>query len=243
MNLAEKLLKTANEVNKEKEIKENKKKEEERNTLQSNAKYYWEKYFIPELEEAANKGITTFIFRFAKKGLFGSQLLYPILTDNNTYHRNTIEAYYTGEYNKNTHSFYSYTNYGKYPIDVKTIYNLAKENGFYCNLQELQMADSKTGKYFRSAGSSYDLTLSLIKLKPVIIDYPIIESRKIPVGLRYDILRRDNFKCQICGRSQADGIKLHVDHIIPFSKGGKTEPNNLRTLCQDCNLGKSNKIE
>ncbi len=61
--------------------------------------------------------------------------------------------------------------------------------------------------------------------------------------LRYDILKRDNFRCVICGRSQADGVKLHVDHIIPVSKGGKTEWNNLRTLCEDCNLGKSNKYD
>lgn len=38
-------------------------------------------------------------------------------------------------------------------------------------------------------------------------------------------------------------MKLHVDHIMPISKGGKTEPSNLRTLCIDCNLGKGAKIE
>ena len=70
------------------------------------------------------------------------------------------------------------------------------------------------------------------------------ERSKLTAGLRYDIFRRDNFRCQICGRSaQDEGVVLHVDHIIPVSKGGKTEWNNLRTLCQDCNLGKSNKIE
>ena len=57
--------------------------------------------------------------------------------------------------------------------------------------------------------------------------------------LRMEVLRRDNFRCQICGASQADGVKLHVDHIKPVSKGGKTEMNNLRTLCDRCNLGKS----
>ena len=61
-------------------------------------------------------------------------------------------------------------------------------------------------------------------------------------SLRYDILKRDNFRCQICGASASDGVKLHVDHIIPVSKGGKTEPSNLQTLCERCNLGKSNKL-
>ena len=56
--------------------------------------------------------------------------------------------------------------------------------------------------------------------------------------LRYNVLKRDGFKCTICGRTQDDGVKLHVDHIFPVSKGGKTEMSNLRTLCDECNLGK-----
>lgn len=70
-----------------------------------------------------------------------------------------------------------------------------------------------------------------------------IERSKMSASIRYDVLRRDNYRCQICGATQFDGVKLHVDHIIPISKGGKTEMNNLRTLCDRCNLGKSNKIE
>lgn len=62
-------------------------------------------------------------------------------------------------------------------------------------------------------------------------------------SLRYDILQRDGFRCQLCGATQADGAKLHVDHIIPVSKGGKTVPENLRTLCEECNIGKGAKIE
>ena len=60
-------------------------------------------------------------------------------------------------------------------------------------------------------------------------------------SIRYDVLKRDNFKCTICGRTAADGIKLHVDHIMPIAKGGKTEMSNLRTLCNQCNSGKSDK--
>ena len=62
-------------------------------------------------------------------------------------------------------------------------------------------------------------------------------------SMRYDVLRRDGFKCVLCGMSSSDGAILHVDHIIPVSKGGKTVMSNLRTLCERCNLGKSNKIE
>lgn len=70
-----------------------------------------------------------------------------------------------------------------------------------------------------------------------------VERAKLSASLRYDILKRDGFRCQICGATIKDGVKLHVDHIFPVSKGGKTEPNNLRTLCDKCNLGKSDKIE
>ena len=60
--------------------------------------------------------------------------------------------------------------------------------------------------------------------------------------LRYDVLKRDNYTCQICGSTAADGVKLEIDHIIPVSKGGKTELSNLRVLCDRCNRGKSNKM-
>jgi hypothetical protein len=69
-------------------------------------------------------------------------------------------------------------------------------------------------------------------------------KREIPLGLRFQILKKDNYKCAICGRSPATtvGIELHIDHIIPFSKGGKTKSDNLQTLCNECNIGKSNKM-
>ena len=61
-------------------------------------------------------------------------------------------------------------------------------------------------------------------------------------SLRYDILKRDGRRCRMCGATVEDGVKLHVDHIIPVSKGGRTEPSNLQVLCSRCNRGKSNKL-
>jgi uncharacterized protein YozE (UPF0346 family) len=63
----------------------------------------------------------------------------------------------------------------------------------------------------------------------------------ISLSLRFDIFRRDNYKCQICGRSIPDGIKLEIDHKVPVKKGGKTDATNLWTLCFDCNRGKATK--
>ena len=66
-------------------------------------------------------------------------------------------------------------------------------------------------------------------------------SRNINTRLRFKVLARDNFKCCACGASPAKdpAVELHVDHIIPWSKGGETELENLQTLCSKCNLGKS----
>lgn len=56
---------------------------------------------------------------------------------------------------------------------------------------------------------------------------------------RFLILRRDGFRCQLCGRSAKDGVVLELDHKHPWSKGGRDEPDNLWTLCYECNRGKS----
>lgn len=56
--------------------------------------------------------------------------------------------------------------------------------------------------------------------------------------LRFEILRRDNHTCRYCGASAPD-VKLVVDHVKPEALGGKTEPGNLVTACEDCNSGKT----
>lgn len=67
------------------------------------------------------------------------------------------------------------------------------------------------------------------------------QKREIPMGLRLQVLKRDGFRCKLCGRSPAiqTGVDLHIDHILPVAKGGKTTLENLQTLCRECNLGKS----
>lgn len=67
------------------------------------------------------------------------------------------------------------------------------------------------------------------------------ERKYMTDDLRYDVLKRDNFTCQKCGATAKDGAKLHVDHIIPVFKGGKTTISNLQTLCDRCNIGKGTK--
>lgn len=57
--------------------------------------------------------------------------------------------------------------------------------------------------------------------------------------LRFKILRRDKYMCQLCGSTAASGAILEVDHKHAKSKGGSNDESNLWTLCEDCNRGKS----
>lgn len=62
--------------------------------------------------------------------------------------------------------------------------------------------------------------------------------KDISAGLRFKVFHRDSFTCQYCGRSAPD-VVLHVDHVVPVSKGGTNSIENLVTACAECNLGKS----
>lgn len=57
-----------------------------------------------------------------------------------------------------------------------------------------------------------------------------------------NIYRRDKGTCQICGL-EGNIDEFQVDHIIPFSDGGKTLLDNGQLLCINCNISKSNKIQ
>ncbi|MEN6623839.1 MAG: HNH endonuclease [Smithella sp.] len=61
--------------------------------------------------------------------------------------------------------------------------------------------------------------------------------KSISKRIRFEVLERDNFTCQYCGR-KAPNVILEVDHIVPVSKGGSSEYWNLATACADCNAGK-----
>lgn len=61
---------------------------------------------------------------------------------------------------------------------------------------------------------------------------------KLAKRLRYEVLRRDGFRCRYCGATPEDGA-LQVDHVIPEALGGTNEPSNLAAACGPCNSGKS----
>ncbi|MCB2020210.1 MAG: HNH endonuclease [Burkholderiaceae bacterium] len=63
--------------------------------------------------------------------------------------------------------------------------------------------------------------------------------RNINWRLRALVLMRDGARCQLCGAEARNGASLHVDHVVPWSRGGATTLENLRILCHVCNIGKS----
>ena len=64
--------------------------------------------------------------------------------------------------------------------------------------------------------------------------------KAISKGVRFDVFKRDSFKCQLCGATAPD-VLLEIDHIHPVAKGGTNDITNLITACQPCNAGKSDK--
>jgi hypothetical protein len=73
-------------------------------------------------------------------------------------------------------------------------------------------------------------------------DYRIMENDPVPDSLRYRVLKKAGGKCELCGALKQD-TTLHIDHIVPRSRGGSNDESNLQILCFKCNLGKSNKDE
>ncbi len=98
---------------------------------------------------------------------------------------------------------------------------------FSCGFEYIQ------GRNKRLFAINYECTLRQYNSK---------EQRKyMTKELRKEIMERDNYTCKICGKYMPDEVGLHIDHIIPVSKGGKSVPSNLQVLCSKCNGKKSNK--
>ena len=65
-------------------------------------------------------------------------------------------------------------------------------------------------------------------------------SRK-PAFTRFNVFLRDKFTCQYCNKVFTSK-DLTFDHLLPRSRGGKTEWNNVVAACSNCNIKKGNKL-
>lgn len=71
--------------------------------------------------------------------------------------------------------------------------------------------------------------------------------RGISQKLRAEVLDRNGFTCQMCGKTPGEvdpetgrKVRLHIAHVVDKSLGGKDEASNLRTFCSTCNQGAKN---
>lgn len=118
---------------------------------------------------------------------------------------------------------YMQRNYVKSPYSVKV-----KVGNFSYSFDDIE------ARYSQLADIGFECTLSAYHSK---------NQRKLATReLREEIMRRDHYTCQICGKYMPDEVGLQVDHIIPVAKGGKTVPSNLQVLCSKCNGAKSAKL-
>ncbi|MBZ2166988.1 HNH endonuclease [Methanobacterium spitsbergense] len=69
---------------------------------------------------------------------------------------------------------------------------------------------------------------------------PFTQRDPIPPAIRHEVFKRDNYRCLECGKTNKE-TTLHLDHIRPVTQGGSDELDNLQTLCETCNIAKSNR--
>lgn len=63
------------------------------------------------------------------------------------------------------------------------------------------------------------------------------DSGYVSGSIRYKVLKRAKHRCELCGGHESQ-VALHVDHIIPRSKGGPDDISNFQALCVTCNTNK-----
>ena len=64
-----------------------------------------------------------------------------------------------------------------------------------------------------------------------------MSKERIPFNLRRMVIERDGLRCVYCG-IDLERKGIHLDHVIPESKGGLTSYENLQVTCGKCNLEK-----
>lgn len=134
---------------------------------------------------------------------------------------------------------------------VKTFRNDFKEGCFVVDtVEELRVFLLLGGHAIIKKEIAEVALLDILKPKPsvrtgfigfrAIKDLPERIFQKAPTKKqRMRIIKRDNYRCKICGRSPSNNtdITLHVHHIKPWAKGGITHDDNLITLCHTCHVG------
>lgn len=153
------------------------------------------------------------------------------------------------------------TEYKQYIGDVPKFVMENDESGFYSRLGFANIDEGTLTIEYRfsytSGGGMAQRSFTVPMTEETIVELIGVLESKLTTGafakeqrrlmtkkLREFIKKRDNYTCCNCGNSvyAEPNLLLEIDHIIPVSKGGCTNEENLQTLCWKCNRSKSNKI-
>lgn len=90
----------------------------------------------------------------------------------------------------------------------------------------------ETGEFLNTPNSKYPVP-AIIRIKKQ------VKAKMKRLRLkRKNLLKRDNYTCQYCGRKSRE---LTIDHVVPRSHGGKTIWENVVAACKDCNARKADR--
>lgn len=139
--------------------------------------------------------------------------------------------FYTCLDDDNAYQFYLVRKQTRYRQQnyVKTSYKVTQTvRHYFCDYKYLKNRNNQL------KAIDYECTLR---------EYHSKNQRKLMTKeLRREIMIRDNYTCRHCGKYMPDEVGLHIDHIVPVSRGGKTVLSNLQVLCSKCNGNKSNRM-
>lgn len=106
-----------------------------------------------------------------------------------------------------------------------------------CGAQNSTWNVSECGAHMRADCPQCGTYIKFVGKRELDLPTRSVRSSDLKPKDRYRILARDGFRCVGCGKPAP--ALLHVDHIIPVISGGDDCDDNLVTLCEECNLGKS----
>lgn len=98
-------------------------------------------------------------------------------------------------------------------------------------LDKAEAVSNANGAFLHSVSSAFPVP-SVIRLQR----YVRVPYYGIALS-RHNVMRRDNYSCQYCGAVR----NLTLDHLLPRSRGGATNWQNLITACSRCNARKGNR--
>lgn len=127
----------------------------------------------------------------------------------------------------------------EYEIDLDRVNSAAEAMGWLFHLSHKTWITAEDmGHLFMALRETVGLDqMVYLAPKPAAARKGCPERAAMTKELRFEILKRDGFRCVYCGSAGLE-TKLVVDHVVPVKFGGRSTPDNLVSACEPCNQGK-----